>query len=97
MGDGRVVVVSGHVGGTRRSGIVSSAAAVFGMSVVRGIRGVGGVCEMTRGGLGGEVWENKGSVGRVFGLRWCMRGVGRRLGRVSERVKWCYVYVSCAS
>ena len=34
------------MGGTRGSGIVSSAADVLGMSVVRGIRGVGGMCEM---------------------------------------------------
>ena len=32
------------MGGTRRSGIVSNAADVLGMSVVRGMRGVGGVC-----------------------------------------------------
>ena len=50
MGDGEGVVVVGagheHVGGTRGSGIVSSSADVLGMSVVRGMRGVGGVCEM---------------------------------------------------
>ena len=50
MGDGEdgVMVSAGHayVGGTRGSGIVSSAADVLGMSVVRGMRGVGGVCEM---------------------------------------------------
>ena len=44
VGDGRCVVVvsAGHeyVGGTRDSGIVSSA------SDVHGMRGVGGVCEM---------------------------------------------------
>ena len=34
-----------YVGGTRGSGIVSNAADVLGMSVVRGMR-VGGVCEM---------------------------------------------------
>ena len=48
-----VVVSVGHVGGT---GIVSSEADVLGMSVVRGMRGVGGVCEMcmclARGGVG---------------------------------------------
>ena len=33
-----------HVGGTRCSGIVSSAADVLWMSVVCGMRGVGGVC-----------------------------------------------------
>ena len=35
-----------HVGGTRGSGIVSSAADMFLMSMVRGMRGVGEVCEM---------------------------------------------------
>ena len=43
---------------TRGSGIVSSAADVLWISVVRGMRGVGGVCEMciclARGGVGGE-------------------------------------------
>ena len=46
------------VGGTRGSAIVSSAADGLWMSVLRGMRGVGGVCEMcmclVRGGLGGE-------------------------------------------
>ena len=36
-----VVVIAVHVGGTRGSGIVVSAAAVLGMSVVRGMKGVG--------------------------------------------------------
>ena len=39
-----VVVSAGHVGGTCGLGIVSSAADVLWMSVVRGMRGVGGVC-----------------------------------------------------
>ena len=47
-----------HVGGTRGSGIVSSAADVLWMSVVRGMLGVGGVCEMcmclARSGVGRE-------------------------------------------
>ena len=46
---GGVVVVSAgceYVGGTRGSGIVYSADDVLGMSVVRGMRGVGGVCKM---------------------------------------------------
>ena len=40
-----IVVSAGHeyVGGTRGSGIVSSAAEVLGMSVLRGMRGGGGV------------------------------------------------------
>ena len=56
--DGWVVVSAEHVGGTRGSGIVSSAADMLWMSVVHGIRGVGGVCEMciclAQGGVGGE-------------------------------------------
>ena len=52
-----IVVISGHVGGTRGSGIVSSVADGLWMSVVRGMRGVGVVCEMCmclgRGGVGG--------------------------------------------
>ena len=59
VGDGGVVVVSaGHVGSTRGSGIVFSAAETLGMSVVPGMREVGGVCEMciclARSGVGGE-------------------------------------------
>ena len=54
--EGGVVVVSaGHVGG---SGIVPGAADVLWMSVMRGMRGVGGVCEMgmclARGSVGRE-------------------------------------------
>ena len=45
------------MGGRRGSGIVSTAADVLWMIVVRGMRGVGGVCEMcmclARGGVGG--------------------------------------------
>ena len=52
------MVSAGHVGNTRGSGIVLSAADVLWMSVVRGMCGVGGVCEMcmclARGGVGGE-------------------------------------------
>ena len=47
-----------HVGGTRGSGIVFSAAQVLGKSVVPGMRGVVGVCQMcgclARGGIGRE-------------------------------------------
>ena len=78
-----VVVSARHVGGTRGSGIVSSAADVLWISVVRGMRGVGGECEMcmARDGVGGEgvngerngfgLYQscgNRGSVGRVCGL-----------------------------
>ena len=55
---GEVVVNAGHVGDTHGSGIVSSAADIPAMSVVRVMRGVGEVCEMcmslARGGVGGE-------------------------------------------
>ena len=63
MGDdgGAVVVMSAgkeYVGGTHVSCIVSCAADVLGMSIVCGLRGVGGVCEMCmcmdRRGVGGE-------------------------------------------
>ena len=54
-----VVVSAEHAGGTRGSRIVSSAAAVLGMSVVRGMRGVGGVCEMCIF-LAGAAWEGMG-------------------------------------
>ena len=44
--------------GTRGSGIVSNAVDVLGMSVMYGVKGVGGVCEMcmclAQGGVGGE-------------------------------------------
>ena len=61
------MVTAGNVGDTRSSGIVSSAADVLWMTVVRGMRGVSGVCEigmcLSRGGVGGE------------GSEW-MRGLG---------------------
>ena len=61
-GGGVIVVSVGHVGGKRGSGILSSAADMLGMSVVRGMKGVGGVCEMcmclARGGVGGE-WDER--------------------------------------
>ena len=69
---------AGHVGGTRGSGIVSSAANVLRMSVVRGMMGVGRVCEMSmclaRGSVGGEGGEMIG-----FGIyqSWGNRSVGR--------------------
>ena len=40
------MVSAWHVGGIRGSGIVSSAADMLWMSVVREMRGFGGVCEM---------------------------------------------------
>ena len=57
-GNDVVVVGAGHVSGTRGSGILSSAANVLWMSVVRGMRGDGGVCEMCMrlawGGVGAD-------------------------------------------
>ena len=59
-----IVLSAGHVDGTRGSGIVSKAADVLWMSVLRGIRGVGGVCEMcmclARGSVGRERDERIG-------------------------------------
>ena len=43
------------MGGTRGSGIVSSTADVLWMSVVRGMRGIGGVCVWL-----GAAWEERG-------------------------------------
>ena len=70
------MVSAGHVGGTHGSGIVSSVVDVLWMSVVRGMRGVGEVCEMcicllTRGGVGTggvlDVCLGCGGVGDVGG------------------------------
>ena len=52
MDEGVVVMNTGHVGGTCGLGIVSSAADVLWISVVRGMRGIGGVCVW----LGVEKW-----------------------------------------
>ena len=66
---------------------------------------------LARGGMGGEGCElmerigfgfyqscgNRGSVERVFGLRWCRWVVGRALGPGSGWVRCCYVCVSCES
>ena len=49
------MVSAWHVGGTRGSDIVSSAADVLWMSVVRGVRGVGGLCIWL-----GAAWVEKG-------------------------------------
>ena len=66
------MVCAWHAGGSRGSGIVSSVAYVLGMSVVRGMRAVGGVDERIGVGLY-QSCGNKWSVGRVsvFCLRWC--------------------------
>ena len=62
-GDGRGVVSAGHIGGTRGSGIVSSATDLLWMSVVRGMRGVGGVCEMCMCVGSGAAWVERGVSG----------------------------------
>ena len=64
---------------------------------------------LARGAMGGEgderigfglyqSWGNKGSVGRVsvFGLWWCMRGMGKVLGPGSEGVG-CFISVCLVS
>ena len=62
------MVSAGHVGSTRSSGIVSSAADVLWMSMVREMRVVGRVCEMCvfcfgrRGWRGGE-WMRELGLG----------------------------------
>ena len=93
------MVSAGHVGGTRGSGIVSSAADVLWM---RWMCGVGRVCEMymclARGGVGGEWMRGLGlgftnPVGTgvvdgrvsVFWLWWCRWGVDRGLDQGLER------------
>ena len=47
-----VVAVSAYMGGTRGSGVLSSAGDVLEMSVVRGVGGVCGMC-LARSGVGG--------------------------------------------
>ena len=65
------MVIAEHecVGGIRGSDIVSRAADVLGMSVVFGMRGVGGVCDMCMylawGGVGGH-WVMDMRIG--FGI-----------------------------
>ena len=65
-----VVESAGHVGGSRGSSIVSSAADVLWMSVVREMRGNGGVCEMcmclARSGVGGDGGEWTRGLGLGF-------------------------------
>ena len=56
------MVIAGHVGGTRVAGTVSSIADVLLMSVVRGISGLGGVCEMCMCGSGRRGGEWMGGL-----------------------------------
>ena len=62
------MVSARHVGGTRGLGIVSSAADVLLMSVLRGMRGVGGVCEMCMCLAPGDVGGEGGEWMRRLGL-----------------------------
>ena len=91
---GVVVVSAWHVGGTRGSGNVFSTADMLWMSVVHGMRGVDGVCEMgmclARPGVGGEGGEwmrglgfgfnNPVGTGRVLSVFW-LRWCMWRVGR----------------
>ena len=85
-----VALRAGHVGGTRGSGIVSSAADVLWMSVVRGMGGVGGHCEMcmclARGGVGGEGGEWISRLGWGFTNP---VGTGEVLGVCVFGLRWC--------
>ena len=80
--EGVVAVSAGHeyVGGARGSGIVSIAADVLGLHVVRGMRGVSGVCGMgmclARGGVGGG-WIRGFYLVRRWG--WGGGGLGQSL------------------
>ena len=79
-----VVSMSAYMGGTRGSGVLSSAGDVLQMSVVRGVSGVCDMCMcLARGRVGGvrseriglgiyQSWRNKDKVGYVFvfWLRW---------------------------
>ena len=78
-----VAVSTGYVGGTCGAGIVSSTAHLLGMSVVRGMRGVGGVCEMCMCLAGGCV-EERGLVDERIGFGLYQSCVNRgSVGRVS--------------
>ena len=70
VGEGWGVMSAGHVSGTRGLGIVSSAVNVLWMSMVRGMWGVGVVCEvcmcLARGGVGGEGGEWMRGLGLGF-------------------------------
>ena len=69
-----VVVSAGHVGGTRGSGMVSSAADVLWIRAVRMMRGVCGVCVtcmcLARGGVGGDGDELLGGLAEEQGECW---------------------------
>ena len=105
-GGGAVVLVSaGHVGGTRCSCIVSSAADVLVMSVMRGMTGVGRVYEVwmclirpRRRGLG-LGFTDPVVTGGLLDVCLCLGcgGVGGEVIQGSVGMGWCYVCVSCES
>ena len=83
------MVSAGYVGGIHGSGIVSSAADVLWIRVLRGMRGVSGVCEMCMclawGGVGeggvsglGMGFSNPVGIGGVLNVCLCFGcgGVG---------------------
>ena len=94
---GDVVAVSAYMGGTRGSGVLSSAGDMPEMCVVRGV-GVGGVCDMckclARGGVGrvGGTWvtglglgfTNSGGTWGKWDLRWCGWCWGEWVGRLGQ-------------
>ena len=97
--------------GTRGSGIVYSAADVLVMSVVRGMKGVGGLCGMCMCGVDveGDEWmrglglcfTNPVGTGEVLDVSLCCGGVGGEwVGGLDQgREEWGGVMlcVSCKS
>ena len=60
--------MSEYMGGTRGSGVLSSAGDVLEMSVVRGVGGVCDICMcLARGGMGGVGGEWVGGLGQSLG------------------------------
>ena len=90
MGSGEgVVVVSAYIGGTRGSGILSSAGDVLEVSVVRG---VGGVCDMCMSLAWGGVGGVEGEWVRGWGLGFTNSGgtwENGIVGSVLVAVVWC--------
>ena len=91
---GRVVGMStGHeyISGIHGSCIMSYAADVLGMSVMRGMKGVGGVCEMclARDSVGGEGCVDKRIGFGLYQSCWSRGSVGR----ISVfGLRWCGWY-----
>ena len=97
-GGGVVVVSARHVGWgrvTRGSGFVSSAADVLGMSMVCGMRVIGGVCEMGMC-LARAAYEERGWVNERIGFG-LFHSCGNRgsVGRVSVFELWWCMWAVC--